>query len=462
MSDEILNEEIKSEVKEETVVEDVKSEETLTENIKPEETQEEEISSAEVQVENTEDTVEDSVESPKIESEKKSEKKSKKSKNKKAAKETVKESSEAEKNPVVEETPEAEKEPVAEEKKETEPAKKEMKGKKITVKFSELYDKLQSSIALLIIVCIAAILVMVASATAVFFHNVKGHEQVLVPNVVGKKLEDALLEMQVKELYPKINLRYSNIPGDEGTILEQSPESGAIVRGYSRVNLVVSRGVIVDKVGNYVGMNIEDLKLNLQTLFAGQTRPLIVLADPEYKPDLSEAGTILEQNPPEGTEISQPVTVKLIVSRGPNYDNTRAPHIIGQSVNDVLQTIARSKIIFDFTSHIASENEKPGTVVTQDRFDSEYIPNYSRVNAEFAFPESSMNDNSYGIFQTELSLYPYPVQMRIVAVPSEGSPYTILNFLHSGGHLTVPYAVPSGTKLILYVVDRETASIIIE
>jgi beta-lactam-binding protein with PASTA domain len=41
--------------------------------------------------------------------------------------------------------------------------------------------------------------------------------------------------------------------------LEQSPEAGAIVKGYSRVSLVVSRGVVVDTVGNYVGMNIDDL-----------------------------------------------------------------------------------------------------------------------------------------------------------------------------------------------------------
>jgi len=148
------------------------------------------------------------------------------------------------------------------------------------VKAGEIYGKLQSNIAVLAIVFVAAILVMGLSATAIFLSNVKGPEQVLVPNVVGKKLEDALLEMQVKELYPKINLRYSNTPGDEGTILEQSPESGAIVKGYSRVNLVVSRGVVVDKVGNYVGMNLDEVRMNLQTLFAGQTRPLIVLADP--------------------------------------------------------------------------------------------------------------------------------------------------------------------------------------
>ncbi len=327
------------------------------------------------------------------------------------------------------------------------------------VNFQNGYNKLQSNLPLLIGTCIAAFLVMVLSATAFFFMNIKGPEQVLVPNVVGQKLEDALIEMQLKELYPKITMRYSESFGDEGTILEQSPEAGAIVRGYSRVSLVVSRGLVEDKVGNYVGMNLDELRLEIQTKFAGRTA-LIVLAEPEYKPDTSEAGTILEQDPPEGTDISQPVTVQLIVSRGPNYDNTRTPKIIGQSINDVLQTIARSKIVFEFTARPVQEGEIPGTIVSQEYMDEngktnpEFVPNYSRLHAEIAMPKSMVDDNVYGIFQENLSEYPYPVPMRLDAIPHEGNPYTILNFSHTGGNLTLPYSVPEGTTLVLYVVDK--------
>ena len=332
--------------------------------------------------------------------------------------------------------------------------KKIRKPIKIRVKISEEYEKLQSSIPVLAITCIAAFIVMAFVAFVIFFNHVQGPEKVLVPNVVGKSLEDALLEMQVKELYPKINLRYSDVPGDEGTIMEQSPQAGAIVKGYSRVSLVVSRGVIVDKVDDYVGMNIDDVQMKLQTLFAGQTKPLIVLATPEYKPDTSEAGTVLEQDPPAGTNISEPVTVQLIVSRGPNYENTRAPWVVGQSINDLLQTIARTKIVYDITSHVAEEGEKAGYVVSQQTFESEYVPNYTRVTVEMAMPEGEVNDNVYGIFTEKLVDYPYPVPMKLEAVPSEGDAYTIINFSHPGGNLTIPYAVPHGTTLVLSVVEK--------
>ena len=331
---------------------------------------------------------------------------------------------------------------------------KKIKRPHMKVSFSESYDKFQTSIPAFLGICLCAFALMCFAAFAIFFLNVKGPEKVLVPNVVGKNLEDALLEMQVKELYPKISLRYSDVPGDEGKILDQSPDAGAIVKGYSRVSLVVSRGVIVDKVDEYTGMNIEELRMKLQTLFAGQTKPLIVLAEPEYKPDISEAGTILEQDPPAGTHISEPVTVQLVVSRGPNFENTKAPYLIGQSVNDLLQIITRSKLVFDITSHKAGDNEKPGTVVDQQAFDSEYVPNYTRVTLEMAMPAGEYNENIYGIYEEKVADYPYPVPMKIEAYPPEGNSYTLLSFNHPGGNVTVPYAVPAGTTLEFSVVNK--------
>ncbi len=340
--------------------------------------------------------------------------------------------------------------------------KKSFSPKKVRFSFSQGFDHLQSNLPALIIACLSAFLIMIIAGCAVFFTNVKGAEKVLVPNVVGKKWDEAFIEMQIKELYPKINLRYSNVPGDEGLVLEQSPQPGAIVKGYSRINLVISRGVVIDAVGSYVGKNLSEVQMSLQTLFAGQTKPLITLATPSYIPDASEAGTILEQDPPEGSKISEPVVVNLVVSRGPNYENTRRPYVIGQSINDLLQTIARTKIVFDITSHQAGESEKPGTVVSQQTIEDEYVPNYTRVTVEMAMPEASNDDNAYGIFQEKLPDYPYPVPMKLEAYPAEGTAYTIVNFNHPGGNLTIPYEVPRGTTLVLSVADKVEARKLVE
>lgn len=308
-------------------------------------------------------------------------------------------------------------------------------------------------------ICLVAILFMMAITVIVFFAAVKGSEEVLVPNVTGLSLEEGLLEMQVRELYPKIQLRYSDLPGDEGMILEQNPIAGTIVKASRRIDLVVSRGVVVNQIEDYTGMKIEDLRIKLQTLFSG-SRTLITIGDPLYRADESEAGTILSQNPPPGTQISQPVELELVVSRGPSYEQTRVPNLVGLSVTEILAQMSRSKIAFDFTSRVATDEElstgKAGTIVSQDT-SKEFVPNFARVTAEFALPSKPVNDNIYGIFTTNLPAYPYALNMQVKVIYPDGQEGTLTSFAHPGGKLTVPYALPKNSQLILMVENRETA-----
>ena len=197
--------------------------------------------------------------------------------------------------------------------------------------FTNCMERLQANGKALPVLIISAVVVMFIMCLGVFFAFVKGPEQVMVPDLEGKLWSEALQEMQVKELYPKIQMRYTDSPDDEGKILSQNPIAGAIVKAGTRVTLTISRGVVIDHVENYVGMKLDEVRLKLQTMFTGSTHPLIVLDNPVYKPDQKEAGTILEQDPPEGTVISNPVTVQLVVSRGPDYEQTRVPNLVGKS-----------------------------------------------------------------------------------------------------------------------------------
>lgn len=320
-------------------------------------------------------------------------------------------------------------------------------------------DENQLSNKALFFICLTAILFMMAITVIVFFVAVKGSEEVLVPNVTGLQLEEGVLEMQVRELYPKIQLRYSDVPGDEGMILEQDPVAGTIVKASRRINLVVSRGVVVNQIEDYTGMKLDDLRIKLQTLFSG-SRTLITIPEPLYKADDSEAGTILGQNPPPGTQISQPVELELVVSRGPSYEQTRVPNLIGLTVPEILAQMSRTKIAFDFTARSATTEEvaagKEGTIIAQAS-SSEFVPNHSRLSAEFVFPTKPVNGDTYGIFTVQLPAYPYALNMQVQAVKADGSTSTLTSFSHPGGLLTVPYALPKGTQLILLVEGRETA-----
>ena len=185
------------------------------------------------------------------------------------------------------------------------------------ISLNEMEADLQKSTPAFAAYTIAAFVLMLVTALAVFFFANKGYEQVLVPNVTGKTLTRALLEMQEKELYPKLQLRYSDLPGQAGQVLSQKPRAGSIVKAGRRVTLVVSRGVMIDHIGNYVGTNLDALKNKLDALYGGVETPQITIGNPVFKMDAAPIGTILEQEPPEGTPITQPVELQLIVSSGP-------------------------------------------------------------------------------------------------------------------------------------------------
>ena len=305
------------------------------------------------------------------------------------------------------------------------------------------------------LVVVLALIFMFAVCWITFFATVRGSEQVMVPNVEGKELTTALLELQAKELYPKIQLRYSEEPF--GTILNQNPDFGAIVKAGTRVTLTVSRGAVVTEVGEYIGLKFDDVKLDLSTMFTGSSRALIVLDSPAYKADLAEAGTILEQDPPAGTKISNSVTVHLVVSSGPNFENTRVPSFIGKSVQEMIALLPSTKLVFDFSARKATNDEKNGLIVEQQKVESEFVPNYTRIAVEFAFAQKSDDDLIYGIFETKLTDYPYPVAMTLEALQKDGMRSVVASMNHTGGNVTVPYAVPAGTELILKVAGKEAA-----
>ncbi|MBQ0165894.1 MAG: PASTA domain-containing protein [Treponema sp.] len=318
-------------------------------------------------------------------------------------------------------------------------------------------DSLQHNGLTLLFSAIGMLVIMAGIFVAVFFLVLQSPEQVMVPNVVGEPLEEALLAMQVKELYPKIQLRYSASAADKGTVLEQDPPASTIVKAGRRINLTVSRGIVVDRVGNYVGQKVDDVRISLQAAFSGMAVQLINVPETlMYRADESEPGTILEQDPLPDTSITSPVTLSLIVSSGPGNETTRVPWLVGKSLNDALLQMSRTKIIFNWTARLLEEGETAGTVVSQKVPGTDgQASAYSVSECVIAMPEGIENDLSYGIFSTELAAYPYPLKVQIDVIPPEGDSYTLVTFRHLGGELTVPYAVPQFSELILSVEDKE-------
>ena len=183
------------------------------------------------------------------------------------------------------------------------------------------------------------IILLAASALAGFFLMFRGSEITVVPDVNGMQLEEALIAIQDKGLTSKIQLRYSQDPGDKGKILDQQPSPGSIRRAGKAVTLSVSRGAVIDKIGDYTGWNLQDLKTHFMTLFSTYGT-FITIKEPVITVYSNEPrGTIIQQKPLPGTPVTSYTQLELIVSQGPEDAVITAPTFKGMNFQEALMQV---------------------------------------------------------------------------------------------------------------------------
>jgi len=300
------------------------------------------------------------------------------------------------------------------------------------------------------------LLLAVIVSVAVFFVVLRGEEQVMVPNVQGRELTQALLELQARELNPRIQLRYSQSPHDRGLVLEQEPIPGQIVRAGRRIRLVVSQGTVINRVENFVGRNIDSVRMDLMAFTAGFGGPLLVLREPVMLDYSAEPpGTIIQQSPEAGTDVSGPTLLEFVVSRGPQHALMTVPQLTGLTLSDTLDWIGNMGVIFEFSVREPQPGEAGETVVHQSPPAGTSVTANTRINLTVTAPVSLFEDEVFGLFSHTMSPNPFPLPVRLEALLPTGERTRIIDVDFPGGRFTVPYRLPLDSVLILSMMNRE-------
>jgi beta-lactam-binding protein with PASTA domain len=295
----------------------------------------------------------------------------------------------------------------------------------------------------------------VAAGVVAFLISLDGEEQTMVPDVVGLELADALIELQEDALVPIIQKRYSSDPTLKGKIVSQKPHSGTLVKAGRRIELVVSRGAIVDRVGEYIGHDLNEVKSQLQTLFV-TSKPLLTVQEPViYVYSDQPAGTILEQKPEPGTEITDPIELAFVVSRGPEGEKIRMRTYTGLGYLEAIKRLAADNIPFRFTVRPAGAGEPSGIVVSQIPESGTEAPLGSFVELEMTDVGRAPRGYVKGVFEYSLPEYFVTMEMRLEAISPMGESRTVFSMKHPGGRIAVPYVEPENTVLVLTLQDRE-------
>jgi eukaryotic-like serine/threonine-protein kinase len=242
---------------------------------------------------------------------------------------------------------------------------------------------------------------------------------------------------------------------EKNVVMGQKPTPGTQVKSGKQVMLWVSKGTVLDKVDNYVGRNLDDVRIDLQALFSTQKANIVIKEPILFQYDKSVgAGTIIAQKPKAGTAITGLTYLELVVSRGSGESMVEVGDYKDKSFTEVLSELTRSNIPFAFTARKAAKGEKPGIVVSQTPNPKTPLNYGQPVRMEMTIPANPGTGKIFGIFKYSLPDYPILMDIRLDVV-SESGKGTLLEMKHPGGMLAIPYIVQENSDLTLYVMGKE-------
>jgi beta-lactam-binding protein with PASTA domain len=299
---------------------------------------------------------------------------------------------------------------------------------------------------------VAVFALALLAGTLSFLLTLQGNEVTMVPNLEDRDLVGALEELQSRGLNVNVQQRYFSDPSVAGKVIDQSPDPGSQVRVGRVVNVIVSRGPVVDQVGDYVGLTLEDLRIQLAAQFANY-EPLLEVKNQNlsYVFSEEEAGTIISQQPEPGFKLAGYTELKLLVSRGPEVLGVAAPEIVGLDYRQALGLLAVRNVPFVFRNTSQSpENAIGGLVVSQFPEAGETVAPGERLVLRINPLETSSANEVADIYYSVIPEFALPVTVAVDFITPDGESRRFFQTQHAGGELTFPYVLPTGSIINIY------------
>ncbi len=194
-------------------------------------------------------------------------------------------------------------------------------------------------------------------------------EEFSLPDIVGMTVAEAEPIVNQAGLSIEVTSEEYHPDKPSGTILNQFPIGGTMVKSGRTIKVVTSLGQKLVKVPDLRGFSVRQARLNLEAVG-------FKLGDLEWTTaDSLPEKVVVFSYPRSGTEIPYGSDVNLMVNRGPYQQTIFVPRLIGLSLDEARARLEEKGLKVGLVTRVINENYLPETVLEQsDDAGSELLP----------------------------------------------------------------------------------------
>lgn len=205
-------------------------------------------------------------------------------------------------------------------------------------------------------------------------------EEVTVPSLTGKEINEATAYLKKFKLNPVVMERFSQ-GVKSGDVISQSPTAGERVRSGRDIKLVASLGEEQLSMPDVRGLTLSEAVKILN-------KKRFVVGTVTYSDGTFERESIVEQTPAEFTRVPRGTVVKLKVNRGAviKYE---VPAWQGKSLSEAYALAADSPFKVGRIRWLYDSYTPYGTIMKQTPLPLSYSPDYRPINVDVSAGDRS-------------------------------------------------------------------------
>ncbi len=209
-----------------------------------------------------------------------------------------------------------------------------------------------------------------------WFNNIFSEpETMAVPNFVGAKLEDILVNPAYTDNFNIIPTYEASDSVAEGTVMNQNPMANrSVIKSEKKadIKLVVSSGTTVIVLPALVNTDYRDAIIQLNKLGLNHEESFV------KSEDVTE-GYVISMIPSEGAQMNAGDTVFLEISTGPDIKFVSMPQLVGDSISTAQAKLEGMELVVGSITERPND-APPGTVTWQSRSEGETVQEKTKIN----------------------------------------------------------------------------------